>query len=131
MSSNRKSGNDFETHFCELLSKEGFWVHNLAQNAAGQPADVIAVRNGRAFLIDCKVCSDNSFKLSRIESNQELAMTLWQKCGNHAAWFALLIDNDIYMLSHNVIKYVPKSLLSLKYIQQCGTKLEEWVNICS
>ena len=57
MSNNKKLGNDFESRFCEILYSEGFWVHNLAQNSAGQPADVIAARNGKTYLIDCKVCS--------------------------------------------------------------------------
>lgn len=44
MACNKKLGNNFETEFCEILSAHGFWVHNLAQNQAGQPADVIAVK---------------------------------------------------------------------------------------
>ena len=59
MATNRKIGNSFETEFCELLFQYGFWCHNIAQNAAGQPADVIAVKNKTAYLIDCKVCSNN------------------------------------------------------------------------
>lgn len=59
MASNRKTGTTFESELCEILSQNGFWAHNLAQNSAGQPADVIAVRNKTAYLIDCKVCSRN------------------------------------------------------------------------
>lgn len=59
MATNRKIGNSFETEFCELLFQHGFWCHNMAQNAAGQPADVIAVKGKTAYLIDCKVCSNN------------------------------------------------------------------------
>ena len=55
MASNRKTGTTFESELCEILSQNGFWAHNLAQNSAGQPADVIAVRNKTAYLIDCKV----------------------------------------------------------------------------
>lgn len=55
MATNRKIGNSFETEFCELLFQHGFWCHNMAQNAAGQPADVIAVKGKTAYLIDCKV----------------------------------------------------------------------------
>lgn len=55
--SNKKIGNGFEAEFCEKLFQNGYWVHNLAQNAAGQPADVVAVKNGVPYLIDCKVCS--------------------------------------------------------------------------
>ena len=80
--SNKKIGNDFEAELCEMLSLYGFWCHNLAVKSEGQPADVIAARNGKAYLIDCKVCSTNKgFALSRMEENQELAMTLWKECG--------------------------------------------------
>lgn len=73
---NKTLGNHFEGELCELLAENGFWAHNLAQNQAGQPADVIAVKNDVAILIDCKVCSNDRFSLSRIEDNQEMAMTL-------------------------------------------------------
>ena len=59
MATNKKLGNTFEAELCEILFEEGFWAHNLAQNQAGQPADVLAARNGRTYLIDCKVCSEN------------------------------------------------------------------------
>ena len=49
--SNKKLGNLFEREFCEILAQHGFWVHNLTQNANGQPADIIAVRNGQAYLV--------------------------------------------------------------------------------
>ena len=74
MAINRKIGNSFETEFCELLFQYGFWCHNMAQNAAGQPADIIAVKGKTAYLIDCKVCSNNRFPLSRVEENQHFAM---------------------------------------------------------
>lgn len=97
--SNKKLGNSFEAEFCEALAEHGFWVHNLAQNAAGQPADVIAVKDGEAYLIDCKVCSQGKFQFSRIEDNQELAMELWQDCGNSEGLFALQFDDDVYIVS--------------------------------
>lgn len=96
---NKTSGSRFEQELCELLAQNGFWAHNLAQNQAGQPADVIAVKGGIAALIDCKVCTNDRFRLSRIEENQEAAMTLWRACGNRECWFALkLSQGDIYML---------------------------------
>ena len=76
--SNRSKGNAFEAEFCEMLAKSGFWVHNMAQNAAGQPADVIAVRSYEHYLIDCKVCQNNKFSVSRIEPNQHHAMRHWK-----------------------------------------------------
>ena len=97
--SNRKSGNQFEAEFCEILAEEGFWTHNLAQNSAGQPADVIAVKEGKAYLIDCKVCSRDRFSFSRIEGNQFMAMELWRDCGNGEGLFALEFSDQVYMVT--------------------------------
>ena len=95
MKSNRAVGNGFETELCELLFGYGFWSHNLKQDSSGQPADVIAVKNKVAYLIDCKVCStDKGFDLRRVEDNQELAMEMWEECGNGQGWFALKVNED-------------------------------------
>lgn len=102
--SNKSEGNAFEKEFCELLGQNGFWVHNLQQNSFGQPADVIAVKEGKAFLIDCKVCSDDTFCLSRIEENQTLAMMHWKKCGNGLGWFALKFTDEIYMVPYSIFE---------------------------
>lgn len=132
--SNKKLGNSFESEFCEILSMYGFWCHNLAQNSAGQPADVIAVRNGKAYLIDCKVCStDKGFALNRMEGNQDLAMSLWNECGNGQGWFAMKLPTDeIYMCCHQVIKAyrVYQSYLSIAEIVQICTPIEKWVMKC-
>lgn len=103
-STNKSMGNSFESSFCELLSEYGFWCHNMAANASGQPADVIAAKDGNAYLIDCKVCSHGKFPFSRMEENQDLAMGLWESCGNGQGWFALLVEEFIYMIPHSVIK---------------------------
>ena len=88
---NKTVGNQFEREFCETLSDAGFWVHNFTQNSSGQPADVIAVREGNAFLIDCKVCTHNSFSLARIEENQSYSMEKWNECMNGIGLFALRV----------------------------------------
>ena len=127
---NKKLGNDFEAQFCEILFGEGFWCHNLAQSQAGQPADVIAVRNESAYLIDCKVCSNHSFALARMESNQDLAMEHWKDCGNGDGWFAIrLEDHTIFLIPHMVIKAMSKkqSSMSEKEIRECGKSLEYWL----
>ena len=132
--SNKKLGNSFETELCEILSEYGFWCHNLAQNAAGQPADVIAVRNSRAYLIDCKVCStDKGFTLNRMEENQDLAMALWKDCGNGEGWFAMKLPNgDIFMIPHFFVKASKhmQSHLSPGEIFEAGKPIEKWVNQC-
>ena len=58
----------------------------------------IAVRNNIAVLIDCKDCENDRFPLSRIETNQEGAMTLWEMRGNAYCYFALRISTGIYMV---------------------------------
>lgn len=133
--SNKKLGNDFETELCERLSEHGFWVHLLNMNKSGQPADVIAVRNGKAHLIDAKVCSNGKFALSRVEENQTLAMDLWQDCGNGIGWFAMKLDkydSKIYMVSYYTIKSYTnaKSSLSASEIFELGIPLEKWVKKC-
>ena len=126
---NKKIGNDFESDFCEILFENGFWTHNLAQNASGQPADVIAARNGKTYLIDCKVCSNQGFALSRIEENQDLSMELWKDTGNGDGWFALKVEEEIVMIPHFAIKALvrEKSVLNLTDIREYGVKLERWI----
>lgn len=97
--SNRTLGNRFERDLARMLSELGFWVHLLKQNQDGQPADIIAVKNNRAVLIDAKVCSDGAFRTSRIESNQEASMKMWRLKGNQEWWFACLMPNgEVRML---------------------------------
>lgn len=127
---NKKLGNDFELKFCEILSNAGFWVHNLAQNQAGQPADVIAARNGKTYLIDCKVCGSRGFALSRVEENQELSMDMWAACDNGVGWFAMKIDDGIYMVTHSVIKMLQTRQTHMKDddIRGYGISLKVWLD---
>lgn len=130
---NKKLGNSFEQELSEKLSEYGFWVHLLNANKAGQPADIIAVKNKKAYLIDAKVCSSKGFALSRIEENQELAMTLWDKRGNGQGWFALrLPTNEIYMLPHICVQAYKRvqSSLSFSEIHELGKPLAKWVERC-
>ena len=126
MTTNRKIGNSFEIEFCEILSQYGFWCHNMTQNQAGQPADVIAVRNMRPYLIDCKVCKNDRFPLSRIEENQRNAMKLWSNCGNGSGWFALKISTGIYMISLGQLEVHRFKSLSKRVIEAVGLPLEKW-----
>ena len=130
---NKKLGNDFEQELCEKLSEHGFWTHNMAMNKAGQPADIIAVKNKTAYLIDAKVCSSRGFALSRVEENQELSMELWQECGNGQGWFALKVPtNEIYMIPHICIQALKRgqAYLSFSEMHTLGKPLEKWVARC-
>lgn len=129
--SNKKLGNSFETDFCQLLYQHGFWVHNFVQSKNGQPADVIAVKNGKAYLIDCKVCSNNYFNLGRMEENQINAMTLWEDVGNGNGLFAirLAVDNSILMLTKQECLSLLKEQkqIGFKKLIQLGKPLNQWL----
>lgn len=129
--SNKKLGNSFETDFCQLLFQHGFWVHNFVQSKDGQPADVIAVKNGKSYLIDCKVCSNNYFNLGRMEENQINAMTLWEDVGNGNGLFAirLAIDNSILMLTKKECLSLLKEQkqIGFKKLIQLGKPLNQWL----
>lgn len=124
--SNKKMGNHFESVLCDILSDHGWWAHNMAQNETGQPADVIAVKNNIAVLIDCKVCSNDTFPLSRVEGNQYGAMTMWKYKGNEYSYFACLLSNgSIYMVDFESIAGKVGSIKDFDYYPT----LEEWLGV--
>lgn len=127
--SNKKLGNSFESEFCETLAEHGFWCHNLAQNSAGQPADVIAVKCCEAFLIDCKVCSQGKFQYGRIEDNQATAMGLWNDCGNGVGWFALKFDTAVYMVDMEAMRVCSERhpVMTAELADMYGYSLDEWL----
>lgn len=127
---NRTVGAGFEDELCMLLAEHGYWAHNMAQNQVGQPADVIAAKDNIAVLIDCKVCSDDRFPLSRIEGNQEGAMTMWETRGNAYCYFAMkLTSGKIYMVHFDDLCMLEQ--LGVKSITEAEfpkyPTLEEWV----
>lgn len=78
----------FEREFAGKLAKNRFWVHRFQDNKNGQPCDVIAARNGKTYLFDCKDCA-GAFQLSRVEENQYNAMYLFHLTGNSRGMFAV------------------------------------------
>lgn len=129
--SNKSDGNKFEILVCEILSKQGFWVHRLAPNNCGQPADIIAVKNQKAYLIDAKFYSTNrGFMMSRIEDNQEYAMTRWESKGNDVGWFCIGTLENQWMISHKDLFKLRENLNSLSpdLIKQYCTPFSVWIN---
>lgn len=129
---NKKLGNDFEQDLCEILADAGFWVHNFANRKNGQPVDIIAVKNGRAFLIDAKVCTYEVFPFKRIEDNQQLAMDMWIECGNTTPYFALKARNEVYMVTYTTIKDLMrkgKKQLNFEDMNKYGVRLATWLRI--
>ena len=128
--SNKSAGTTFEKEFAELLAGKGFWVHRLQDNQNGQPFDIIAVKNGRAYAFDCKDCAGRSFPLSRIEENQRMAMERWEECGNGTGYFAVhFVSSGTHILPLNkitsYIKFGARTLTE-KDIKQIGTPLDSW-----
>lgn len=127
---NKKLGNTFEKELCEILFKAGFWVHNFANKTAGQPADIIACRDGKAWLIDAKECTNGTFDTRRVEENQKNSMILWADSGNGYGYFALKIsENEIYLMSHVKILEArnERRILSSEYIRTHSIPLNTWL----
>ena len=129
---NKKLGNDFEKELSEILYDAGCWVHLLNQNKNGQPADIIAVKDTTAYLIDAKVCTYEVFPFRRIEDNQQLAMDMWIECGNIEPYFALKCRNEIYMVGYTTIKDLMrngKKQLNLEDMSKYGMRIATWLRI--
>lgn len=129
---NKKIGNDFERELCQILYDAGYWVHNFANRKNGQPADIIAVKNNSAFLIDAKECTWEIFPLRRMEYNQKLSMGLWIECGNFTPYFALKARNEIYMVAYTtVLDLIAKGKKQLNFedMNKYGTRLATWLSI--
>lgn len=125
MTNVKKIGSDFEKEFCGMLTKDGFWNHFFTPDARGaQPFDVVAVRKGKAYAIDCKTCVANYFTLDRLEDNQMYAFEHWTACGNGIPWIAVKHEGEVYMVAYQVLVTNRKVKLS-----ECDTyaEWEKWL----
>lgn len=98
----------------------------MTQSAAGQPADVIAVKNGSAELIDCKLCTGRYFDIDRIEDNQRSSMELWAQLKNGIGWFAVKINGNVYLASLMAIDEACKRMLNEEWFIHHAYTLERW-----
>ena len=129
---NKKLGNKFEKELSEILYNAGYWVHLLNQNKNGQPADIIAVKNKKAYLIDAKVCSLEKFAFKRVEENQHLSMQMFIDCGNTTPYFALKARNEIYMVAYTAVMDLirkGKKQLNFEEINKYGVRLATWLRL--
>lgn len=126
---NKQAGNNFERKFCEQLARDGFWAHFMGGSKNGQPADIIAVRNEVAYLIDAKDCKNDMFEFRRIEDNQDMAMITWEMCGNNQGLFALNTSFGVYMLKYGVVQALQcmgLKRLNISGIMAHAQSYEEW-----
>lgn len=128
---NKSMGTKFEKEFAELLAGHWFWVHLFQDNKNGQPCDVIAAKNGRTYLFDCKNCETDCFLLSRAEENQINAMMLFSMMGNTPGMFAIRFpDNLIYLLTYTKVLELQEAGFKRINATVCRTQgitLEEWL----
>ena len=106
--SNKKLGNDFEKELSIFFGQKHCWVHNFASKQEGQPADLIIVTKGHAYLMDAKVCSNDVFVTSRIEPNQHTAMNWWYLLNDEPGWFALKTSQGIYVADYPTLSDMTK-----------------------
>jgi hypothetical protein len=133
MMNNKQAGSKFEREFCEQLASDGFWAHFMGGSKNGQPADIIAVRNEVAYLIDAKDCKNDVFEFRRIEDNQDMAMIKWEMCGNNQGLFALNTSEGVYMLKYGMVQAlecVGIKRLKIEQIRLHAVPYELWVRIC-
>ena len=113
--SNKSKGSKFEEDFAIALTESGYWVHLVAgaSHTGSQPCDLIAIRTGETYLIDCKTLENKTgaFPLNRIEENQRLAFEKYVKCKNNPESFllAILWNNSVYMVPFKRIDFTKKS----------------------
>lgn len=98
--SNKSEGTKFEQEIADKLYENGWWVHLIQQNKAGQPADIIAVKGDATVLIDCKDCKTKKFDLSRVEENQLNAMKMFVSRSFGQALFVIKLNGEIYFINY-------------------------------
>lgn len=80
------------------------------QNIGSQPCDLIAIKNDRATLIDCKTCNTHLFPIKRIEENQWQAYKRFKECGNNDYVLAINYKDEIYIIPLDIIDKNRKSI---------------------
>lgn len=104
---NKKIGNEFENEACEILQKQGYWVHFITpDNRGAQPFDIIATKDNIPYAIDCKTCVSDTFNINRLEDNQVMAFEYWMKCGNNIPMIWVKHNGYVYILNYVVMKKI-------------------------
>ncbi len=133
---NKSIGNYFEKMIITSLAEHRFWAYGTPNKAYGQPTDIIAAKDGTAYLIECKTCAGNVFDTKRIESNQKYAIKRWKECGNKQIYFAILINGEIYMIEYDYLFYLHEQsgggrYISTNLIKENAFSFERWCLECS
>ena len=97
---NKKRGTKFEQDWCDYLSEHGYWAHFVEPKPDGsQPFDVIAAKDDKMYVYDCKTLKGNRFPLDRIEWNQRVAFARIGTIGGVKRQFIVIKnENGIYQI---------------------------------
>lgn len=102
---NKRIGTDFERRVCGILSEHGYWVHFIAPDARGaQPFDIVAVKSGKAFAMDCKTCVADRITIRRLEDNQVMAFEKWINCGNDEPLIIVEHKGEMFEIQYSKLK---------------------------
>lgn len=95
----------------KILKDKGYWAHFVTPNKSGsQPCDIIAIKDDRPILIDCKTSYSNLFPIRRIEENQRQAFKRFSQCGNTKYILAIKYENEIYEIDMSTIDFTQKNI---------------------
>ena len=109
---NKVLGNSFEKEYAKILRERGYWVTFLTpkKNIGSQPCDLIAIKDDKPILIDCKTCKTHLFPINRIEENQRQAFKRYSKCGNTNFILAIKYNDKIFEINLNNIDFKQKNI---------------------
>lgn len=106
---NKKLGTEFEREVVRLLSQQGYWVHFINPNESGsQPFDIIASKDDKPIVLDCKTSAVKTFRIDRLEENQILAMERWFERGNNKAFVYIKYNEKVYAIPYLMLKGLGK-----------------------
>lgn len=95
--------------------------------SGSQPADIIAIKNNIATLIECKNLGNKTgvFNFNRIEANQFLAYKKFKEKNNTNMIIAIKWDNKVYFINFDLLQFFNKSI-DLKTIEPNIKKIGEY-----
>lgn len=110
------TGEQFEVHLCDVLSRMGYWAHRMSRDRTGaQPFDVIAICGEYVLAVDCKVISGNygNLPLDRIEPNQWSSFERIQSRTNADVGVVILHRGSIFFYRYRELKEIAKTRKSI------------------
>ena len=108
-----KNGRDFEKLVKDKFFENDFWVKKLETGREGTPFDLLTVRKGMAFGIECKHLEKmpEKFNIKQLRENQLLGLDNFSEYGESFVVFGN--DDDIRIIAFEVLSSVREILVSV------------------